>query len=49
MQEDFEHMQKENNRQDGRVVMLPAATRNYVSSILTPDFSKDYDKSNNDE
>ncbi|MDD4620478.1 MAG: hypothetical protein PHQ15_06610 [Methanosarcina sp.] len=31
---------EEDECQDGRVVMLPAATRNYVSSILTPDFSK---------
>ncbi len=39
-------MQKEYERQDGRVVMLPAATRNYVSSILTPDFKKIEKKSN---
>lgn len=30
-------MYKLNSCQDGRVAMLPAATRNYVSSILTPD------------
>ena len=31
-------MYKLDRCQDGRVAMLPAATRNYVSSILTPDF-----------